>query len=124
VRHPQTADPGGTLRLSSTWSNLGCTPSYTQRRLVYALTSDAGRHEMPSDADVRKWLPGTWEMAESFELPQNLPPGTYRLEVGILDQAGVDPETQPLPPLGLRIAGRGEDGWYSLSEIEVAPAGP
>ena len=113
---------GGTLKFSSTWSNLGRTPSYTRRQLAYRLSSDAGHHEMESDADVRTWLPGTWEMQESMQLPENLPPGKYRLEVAILDRAGAEPETGPLPPLQLGISGRGEDGWYALSQIEIVPA--
>ena len=122
LRHPRTVRRGGTFKFSSTWSNLGCTPSYTRRQLVYRLSSDAGRHEMKSDADVRKWLPGTWEMQESVQLPEDLPAGKYRLEVAILDRAGAVPETRPLPPLQLAMVGRAEDGWYTLSQIEIVPA--
>ena len=90
----------------------------------YALRRGTGwRVDCWGDFDVRKWLPGTWEMQESMQLPENLPAGRYRLEVAILDRAGAEPETRPLPPLQLGIAGRAEDGWYALSQIEIVPAG-
>lgn len=119
LRHPRLVRRGDALLLRSTWSNLGVTPSYTRRTLAWRLRNEGGSHEFTSDADVRKWLPGNWEMEENFRLPRDLPPGKYQLEVAILDRAGVNPETRPLPPLQLGIAGRSADGWYGLSEIVV-----
>jgi hypothetical protein len=72
-----------------------------------------------SNADVRKWLPGSWEMQEHGHVPHDLPRGNYQLEVAILDRAGTNPDTRPLPPLQLGIAGRNNDGWYTLSQLVV-----
>lgn len=119
ARHPQALRRGGELKLDSTWSNLGVTPSYTRRTLVYRLKGDGAVRTFESAADVREWLPGTWEMEERFTVPSDIPAGSYRLEVAILDRAGTNPDTQPLPPLRLGISGRGEDGWYELSRILV-----
>lgn len=119
IRHPAALSPGGKLVLHSTWSNLGVTPSYTRRTLAYRLKSEDEIQVFESDADVRDWLPGSWAMKETFRLPADLPPGKYGLEVAILDRAGTNPETAPLPPLELAIEGRGKHGWYSLSHIEV-----
>ncbi|HEX7450188.1 MAG TPA: hypothetical protein VF306_21695, partial [Pirellulales bacterium] len=99
---------------SKNWS-----PSYTRRTLAYRLRNGDKTAEFTSAADVRKWLPGRWEMRETFRLPTSLPAGVYRLEVAILDRAGTDPRTEPLPPLQLGIAGRAADGWYPLSEVAV-----
>lgn len=119
LEHPRTVRRGGELQLRSTWSNLGVTPIYSQRTLAYRLKSGARSEQFKSDADVREWLPGTWEMQERLRLPDNLPAGQYQLEVALLDRPGFHPETDPLPPLQLGIASRGEDGWYGLSQIAV-----
>lgn len=119
LRHPKTLRGGEELHLESKWSNLGVTPSYTRRKLAYRLRNDAHSEIFESDADVRKWLPGTWSMQECFRLPEKLPAGKYQLEVAVLDRAGVTPVTSPLAPLHLGIAGRQEDGWYAVSELTV-----
>ena len=40
-------------------------------------------------------------------------PGTYDLEVGIIDAVKGEPKIK------LAIEGREKDGWYSLGEIEI-----
>ena len=117
--HPRSVASGAELKLASTWSNLGVAPAYSRRILTYRLRNEAHAHEFVSDADVRKWLPGKWEMQERLQVPADLPPGSYRVDVAILDRAGTNPDTRPLPPLQLGIAGRDADGWYELSQIVV-----
>ncbi len=119
LEHPRVVRRGERLKVASTWSNLGVTPSYTKRQLAYRLRGKADSHAFNSDADVRTWLPGSWELKETIQIPDKLPAGKYRLEVAILDRAGKSPETRPLPPLQLGMAGRNDDGWYSLSEIQI-----
>jgi hypothetical protein len=119
LRHPRAVRRGAELKLRSAWSNLGVTPSYTRRTLAYRLRNQARIHVFKSNADVRKWLPGSWEIQERCRVPHDLPRGNYQLEVAILDRAGTNPDTRPLPPLQLGIAGRNNDGWYTLSQIVV-----
>lgn len=121
VKHPRTARAGEQLVLKTAWSNLGVTPSYTRRTLAYRLKNEQETRVFHSDSDVRSWLPGSWEMQETFRLPADLPTGTYAIEAAILDRPGTHPSTNPLPPLQLAIDGRGDDGWYRLSQIEVSP---
>jgi hypothetical protein len=92
---------------------------YTPRIVAYRLRSGEGGLGIPSPADVREWLPGTWEEPVEFTLRDDLPAGRYQIEVAILDRAGTNPGTAPLPPLQLAIEGRGDDGWYALSEVGV-----
>ena len=119
LTHPSSAKRGQAFELQTAWSNLGVTPSYTRRTLAYRLTGEGGEATFASDADVRRWLPGSWELADQFDVPADLPRGRYRLQLAILDRAGREPETRPLPPLQLGVAGRGEDGWYDLSQITI-----
>lgn len=117
--HPSEVPAGSELMLRSTWSNLGVTPSYTPRVLAYRLRGESETRIFESDADVRNWLPGSWDMEETFRVPSDLPAGKYDIEVAILDRAGTNPTTEPLPPLELGMKRRGGDGWYSLSKIDV-----
>jgi hypothetical protein len=61
----------------------------------------------------------SWEIQERCFVPDDLPQGNYQLEVAILDRAGTNLDTRPLPPLQLGIAARNKDGWYTLSQIVV-----
>jgi hypothetical protein len=45
----------------------------------------------------------------------DLPPGTYRFRVGLLD-----PKTSQ-PSVLLAIKGRQPDGWYDLGSVELEP---
>lgn len=119
--HPAHVPAGGELTLRTQWSNLGVTPSYTRRTVAYRLNGGGRSQVFETEADVRTWLPGTWKTRHRFQLPPDLPAGKYDLEVAILDRPGSNPTTQPLPPLQLGNEGRGEDGWYRLSQIEVRP---
>jgi len=119
LEHASAVAPGGELVLAVTWSNRGVTPSYTRRTVAFRLRSADRTEVFESDADVRDWLPGTWSDVERFALPDDLPPGTYELELAILDRAGTAPDTAPLPPLELGMEGRGDDGWYGLSSLTV-----
>ena len=119
LSHPGALAPGAELRLASTWTNLGVAPIYLRRLLSYRLRGSERTVTFESSQDVRTWLPGAWSVNDLFTLPGDLPSGTYQLDVAILDRAGQNPTTEPLPPLGLGIEGRGADGWYALSQLTV-----
>ncbi|MFQ5809482.1 MAG: DUF4832 domain-containing protein, partial [Armatimonadota bacterium] len=62
------------------------------------------------------WLPGEKGFTETLELPADLKPGQYELALAI-----VDPATEAAA-IRLAIEGRGEDGWYPLSRVEIVDA--
>jgi hypothetical protein len=119
LNHESTVTAGGSLQIVSRWANLGVAPIYLRRTLAYRLRSATREETFESTHDIRSWLPGTWDVADSFTLPSDLEPGSYELEVALVDRAGTNPATDPLPPLQLAIEGRGTDGWYALSQLEV-----
>jgi hypothetical protein len=119
LSHPSTLALGDALVLASTWSNLGVAPIYVPRTLSYRLRRAERSVSFESKEDVRRWLPGTWSVTDSFTLPSDLAPGVYELEVALVDRAGQNPSTDPLPPLALGIEGRATDGWYGLSRVTV-----
>lgn len=80
-----------------------------------------------------KWMPGTVDVfteaflksppdlpfgpitkvTDALNLPDDLPPGEYRLSLGVVG------ENREKPIVMLGIGGRGKDGWYELSRISV-----
>lgn len=117
--HPSSVEAGGTLSFVTTWTNGGVAPPYLERTVAFRLRGVSGDVRLESAADIRTWTPGTHETVDTFTLPEDLEPGTYRIEVAVLDRDGTQPSTTALPPLQLAFEGRGADGWYELSELEV-----
>ncbi|MCP4896794.1 MAG: DUF4832 domain-containing protein [bacterium] len=117
--HSSEVDRGSSTTFLSTWHNLGVAPVYLPRKLMYRLSNGNDIVTSASATDVKAWMPGTYRVSDTVSIPPDLPIGTYALEVAILDRAGVEPDTVPLPPLFLGIEGRQADGWYSISQITV-----
>jgi len=117
--HPSTVQAGGQVQFITTWNNIGVAPPYLSRTLFYRLRDTSGGVELMSQQDIRDWLPGARETVEVFTIPPEMEPGDYIIEVSIHDRAGLEPDTEPLPPLQLAIEGRAADGWYPLSELTV-----
>ena len=119
LNHVSVVQAGQQTRFSTTWSNLGVAPHYLPRKLSYRLKKGSDQATFDGTADTRTWLPGSWTISDTFTVPATLPPGTYSIEVALLDRPGTNPTTIPLAPLFLGIEGRGSDGWYALSTLEV-----
>jgi len=117
--HSPSVGAGGELQIESTWNNLGTIPYYHRRALSYRLTGKGGTVVLSSETDIRTWLPGPSDVSDRFTVPATLPAGEYDLDVALVDRAGTNPTTTPLPPLQLGIGGRLNDGWYRLSRITV-----
>lgn len=134
LRHPKQMKRGEELHLAMKWQNVGSAPCYCPYRLAYRLTDGDGRHRVSvGRVTVDKWLPGEVELfteeffqqpadlplgevvevADSVRFPDDLPPGTHTLSVGVVGEKG----DRPVVRLGIK--GRGDDGWYPLSSIVV-----
>lgn len=115
LTHPSAAEPGSSLSLNMTWENVGVAPPYRDYSLAFRLTDRAGNEAatVVSETSIKGWLPGEKQVDESMPLPADLKPGRYDLSLAV-----VDPETRE-PAIRLAIEGRGEDGWYRASEVEV-----
>lgn len=111
--YPETVRPHGKLAFSSWWENQGVAPCYRNWPVALRLTGKTRTLVLPSDSDIRKWLPGDAVFDSAVFLPPDLPEGAYDLSIGILD-----PRTGK-PGIRLAIAGRDAEGWYRLGEINV-----
>lgn len=132
-KHPGQARAGEVLAVSMKWQNTGSAPCYRPYRLAYRLSNDTGyRKVFISKTTVNHWLPGSVPIltGEFLNNPPDLPPGdvvavsdavllpreipaaTYQLAIAV-----VGADERPVVRLGIK--GRGDDGWYRLSKIQV-----
>jgi hypothetical protein len=112
--YPAALRAGEKLPFTSWWENKGVAPCYREFPLALRLKDASGRSVLlPTDADIRTWLPGDAVYDDAVFVPGDLAPGQYELSIGI-----VDPQTRS-PKLKLAIAGHDEDGWYTLGTINV-----
>jgi len=135
LKHPKTAHPGEELVLDMQWQNTGSAPCYKPYRLAFRLTGGAeAKHVAIGKTTVNRWLPGTvelfteqffksppdlppgpvYEVREKIALPKTIRPGRYNLSVAVVAEDSEEPVVR------LGIQGRGDDGWYALTAVEVA----
>jgi len=111
LEHPESVVAGSKLQLSMQWENVGCAPPYWDYLLAARLGADGPA--VVSDISVKGWLPGGKDLSLAVEVPQETAAGEQELSLAV-----VDPNTHE-PAVRLAIAGRGEDGWYPLSRVNV-----
>ncbi len=113
LTYPSVVKPGGELVFTSWWENKGVAPCYRPFRLALRLASDRQNVVLPTAADLQSWLPGDNLYDSAVVVPATAVEGTYRLQLGILDQRTDQPKIK------LAIAGREPDGWYTMGKIEL-----
>jgi hypothetical protein len=114
LSHEAEVATGGTLKLATTWANVGVAPPYRDYRVAVRLTDDKGASRvLAAPASVKGWLPGDRDVPLTFELPGELAVGRYALSIGI-----VEPTTRE-PAVRLAIEGRDAGGWYPVSNVTV-----
>jgi len=113
--YPSTVKPAGALAFTSWWENKGVAPCYHPFRLALRLNSPENKVILPTTADIRSWLPGDSLYDDSVQVPSDITPGQYHLQIAILDQQTNEPRIK------LAIEARQPDGWYNLGNIQVRP---
>lgn len=111
--YPESVRPNGKFSFQSWWENKGVAPCYGNYRLVIRLIRGDQKIVLPTGADIKKWLPGDVVYEDAVFIPQDIEPGTYDLQIGILDPMLLKPR------IDLAIEGRNPDGWYSLGPLEI-----
>ena len=110
---PAEVKPSGSLRFTSWWENKGVAPCYKDFLLALRLRKTDRVELLPTDADIRTWLPGDIVYDDQVFLPLGISEGVYDLELALLDRRTRQPKIR------LAIAGRTADGWYPLGKISV-----
>ena len=111
--YPQEVQINSKLPVKSWWENKGVAPCYKDFTLAIRLKSDTYQVVLPTNADVKQWLPGDNVYDEDLFIPGDMPAGSYAVEVAIVDTWKHEPR------VNLAIEGRQEDGWYKLGQIKL-----
>ncbi|MCX6624036.1 MAG: DUF4832 domain-containing protein, partial [Acidobacteria bacterium] len=109
LEYPSWVKAGQVAPVKMWWYNAGVSPAYQSHDLALAIGGSVTRLA----ADIRTWLPGDSVWENPIYIDHALKPGKHRIRVALLD-----PRTGR-PAIRLAIAGRQEDGWYDVGEMEV-----
>lgn len=86
VACPETVNAGETLTLDLLMENYGVAPIYRDTPLHVRLYGEEGSYVYDTDINTRQWLPGIHGNTVSFQVPKDLPAGTYHVEIGIYSE--------------------------------------
>ncbi|HEX5555294.1 MAG TPA: DUF4832 domain-containing protein [Chitinophagaceae bacterium] len=112
--YPASVAPNGKLSFKSWWENKGVAPIYKKDFLLAIRLKNKERSVVRvTDADITTWLPGDNIYDDAVFIPLDMSPGTYELQIGIVDRQSREPK------VSLAIEGRDPEGWYTLGKIEV-----
>jgi hypothetical protein len=113
--HTAETSPGGSLSARSIWENKGVAPIYHSWPLAYRLRSGTEQvvATWRSKANLEEWLPGTHVVDEALPIPAGIPPGTYSLDVAILNEDATAAHVE------IAIQGKLPDKWYQVSKVEI-----
>jgi hypothetical protein len=134
LKHDAQVQAGGKLELLMKWQNIGSAPCYKPYRVAYRVSNANGfAKAVVGSVAVNRWLPGSIalftpeffkqpkdlppgkvnDVSDTVALPADLPAGQYTLSIAVVEGEAA------VPVVRLGIRGRGEDGWYPLSKIQV-----
>ncbi len=92
-------------------------PPYLDYPLMFRLRDNTGATviEWESKANILQWVPGEYNIDDSFQIPETIANGNYSIDVSI-------PATEDVVPAFIKLAIEGlrYDGWYNLSSIEIS----
>jgi len=111
--YPSTVRHNGKLSFQSWWENKGVAPCYGNFVLALRLVNGDNEILLPTDANIKDWLPGDIVYENAVFIPGDIKPGVYELQIGILDRL------LSRPRIRLANGGRTQDGWYSLDKLEI-----
>lgn len=114
VGHPESMKPKQAVRVSLKGKNNGVAPFYYPWAAEWALLDSTGKavSVVKTDWDIRKWQPG--EFTARTDAAFDVPPGKYRLALGIRDP------WKDRPAVGFANELTVLGGWTIVSEIRIA----
>ncbi len=114
LSHESVWVSGKTLILNSTWYNEGIAPIYLPYILAFRVVDSANKvvAQGNSAEDIRRWLPGKYQVSYALSMPGRLAKGQDAIEVAMLDKSGA-------ARINFANEGKQSSGWYRVSTITV-----
>jgi len=113
-KHKQKVLQGNPLQVSLIGKNRGVAPFYYQWPVHLALIDTAGIViSTKTDLDIRSWKPGEFQTLLTAP-SDNIPPGLYRLAIGIIDPWTKKPRLQFSSKMKMH-----KEGWQIFSSLEI-----
>jgi len=91
--------------------NTGVAPIYHRLPLCVRFTGGEQTYGFETSVDITRWMPGAAEEAWQITLPEDLPAGTYNIEIGI--------ETKDYPMVYFATDAPRNGGYYQMGEIKI-----
>lgn len=115
VTYNNKTRPGLEVPLTMNWENLGIAPPYRDHRIALRLKdkNDQKLAAKITDISILGWLPGEKNVSLNYRLPDDLPPGSYTLEMGLVYHSSI------IHTIPIANKGKTEDGWYPLGHISI-----
>lgn len=115
VSHRQNVQRGTELPVALSIQNKGVAPFYFPWPLCLGLINEKGEISTihRAELDIRQILPGESHAVLGLPIESNMPLGTYTLAIAIFD-----PDLNE-PGVDFANTGRRNDGWYTLSTLNV-----
>lgn len=110
-RFPQKSCPGDVMELVLGIENTGVAPIYRQLPFCVRLKSEDSSEIFETDIDMRQWLPGKSQETWTVVLPEELPKGKYRIQIGVYG------ENVPMVYFGTDAAR--DERFYTVGELQV-----
>jgi hypothetical protein len=110
--YPPVAGINSKLDIETWWENKGVAPCYGNYQWAIRLKNQGNEQIFPINSNLKNWLPG--DIVENVSIyPQDFRPGTYEIEIAIIDPLTGKPAIQ--------LANKGDlnNGWYSLGSIQL-----
>jgi hypothetical protein len=111
--YPSVVNRQGQLSISSLWENIGVAPIYKDYKFAVRLNNSQCTKVLTTCSYLPDWLPGDIVCDEILYIPNDMPTGSYNIEIAIVSPVSYEPRVK------LAIAGIKEDGWYLMGEIFV-----
>lgn len=107
--------PGSKIPITMTWENIGIAPPYRDHRIALRLKNENNDNQATviTDVSICGWLPGETSSVIEYDIPTDLLPGNYTLELGIVYHNSLEHN------IPIANKGKTEDGWYKIGIIQV-----
>jgi len=111
----RSAKSGSDLSITMRWMNLGIAPPYRDHRIALRLKSSEEENKavVITDSSIKGWLPGEIPLTLNYGIPDDLVPGLYELEIGIVFHSSIK-HTIPIANFQ-----KTSDGWYRMGKIQI-----